>query len=334
MSGDALAPERTIDRRNPYVFVVGCPRSGTTLLQRMLDSHPRLAVANDTHFIPKAVKDYPPAVDPALTRDLVQRVRDYRRFSRLGLSDEAVARAAAGAGSYADFVSALYDRFGRLRGKPLAGEKTPDYVKQLPLLHGLFPRARFVHIFRDGRDVALSTLDWSHEGKGPARYDLWRREPVAVCALWWSLQAGSGRRDGSKLGPSVYHEVCYEDLVAEPERSLRAILGFLDLPFAPEVLRFNEGKVRQDPGLSAKHAWLSPTPGLRDWRSEMAVRDVELFEALAGALLSELGYEARAHSTSPKIVRTAANCRARWQSELLRRSERRAARLDRLKGHG
>ena len=64
--------------QNPYVFAVGCPRSGTTLLQRMLDNHPQLAVANDTHFIPRAVEHLPIESDPPLTAEVVEWVRSSR----------------------------------------------------------------------------------------------------------------------------------------------------------------------------------------------------------------------------------------------------------------
>jgi hypothetical protein len=306
-------------RRNPYVFAVGCPRSGTTFLQRMLDHHPSLAVANDTHFIPRAIDDHSGRVDPPLTPGLVEKVRTYRRFPRLGISDRAVRAAAQEALTYGQFVSALYDAWGRERGKPLAGEKTPDYVRYLPLLHGLFPFARMIHIIRDGRDVALSALEWATETKGPGKLALWKEEPVAVCALWWRRQVTAGRRDGGRLGPSRYQEVRYEKLVADLEAELRGVTAFLDLPYASEMAAYHVGKTRSKPGLSAKSAWLPPTPGLRDWRSSMAEREVELFEALAGDLLSLLGYERRVTAISAAIEAVAARCRSWWSSEFMRR---------------
>jgi hypothetical protein len=307
----------------PYVFVVGCPRSGTTLLQRMLDNHPELAVANDSHFIPRSISGAAVGRDPPLNPALFERVRNYRRFHKLGLSDDAVREAAAGAGTYREFVSALYAQFGKAQGKRLAGEKTPDYVRHLPVLHALFPWVRTVHIIRDGRDVALSVLQWATRERkgprGPAKLELWRDEPVAACALWWTWQVGAGRRDGSKLGPSHYQEVLYEDLVARPEEALRRIADFLELANAPEMLAYHAGKRRHRPGLSAKKAWLPPTPGLRDWCSAMAERDLELFEALAGDLLSELGYGRGAPTISPEIAVVAERCRTRWQGEMARR---------------
>lgn len=305
--------------RNPYVFAVGCPRSGTTLLQRMLDHHPRLGVANDTHFIPHAIDDRSGLVDPPLTPEHVERVRMYRRFPRLGVSDEAVGAAARDALTYGQFVSALYNAWGRERGKPLAGEKTPDYVRYLPLLHGLFPFVRTVHIIRDGRDVALSALEWATETKGPGKLALWKEEPVAVCALWWRRNVAAGRRDGARLGPSRYREARYERLVADPEAELRGIAAFLDLPYAADMAAYHVGKTRSQPGLSAKSAWLPPTLGLRDWRATMAERDVELFEALAGDLLSSLGYERRVHAVSSTVEAVAARCASWWAHEFARR---------------
>ncbi|HXV61254.1 MAG TPA: sulfotransferase [Vicinamibacteria bacterium] len=313
--------------RSPYVFVVGCPRSGTTLLQRMLDAHPRLAIANDTHFIPRAVQAVTPSVwlEPARARWLTQHealvswARSYHRFERLGLDEVCVNRAARRSGSYADFVSRLYREFAAARGKELGGEKTPDYVRCLPLLHELFPDVQSVHIVRDGRDVALSTLEWARETKGPARFDLWREEPVAVCALWWRWQVGSGRRDGAKVRAGSYLEVSYERLVRDPAATLHEVADFLGLADAKEMLSFNAGKERLDPSLSAKRAWRSPTPGLRDWRTQMDERSIELFEALAGDLLGELGYPRAFPGISSSIARVALRSYAWWEEELQRR---------------
>jgi Sulfotransferase family len=297
---------------NPYVFVVGCPRSGTTLLQRMLDHHPRLAVANDTHFIPHGIDDRSGEVDPPLTAAAVERVRTYRRFHRLGVSDDAVATAAAVARSYADFVRRLYDELARMRGKAYAGEKTPSYVRRLPLLHGLFPQARFVHIIRDGRDVTLSALEWATETKGPGKLSLWRDEPVAVAALWWRRHVEKGMSDGARLGTDRYREVRYERLVADPEPEMRRLARFLGLDDAEEMTTFHVGKTRSAPGLSAKSAWLPPTPGLRNWRRAMPERDVALFEALAGDLVERLGYPLAAPAPSASMRTRADRVRERF----------------------
>jgi len=302
-------------RRNPYVFVVGCPRSGTTLLQRMLDNHPLLAVANDSHFVPRAVEHLPVGEDPPLTPELVEWVRTYRRFHRLGLGDEAVAAAAARSGTYTELVDALYTEYGRQRGKRLAGEKTPDYVRHLPRLHALFPWVRSIHIIRDGREVCMSALEWARDGKGPSKLALWDDEPVAVCALWWRWQVMTGRRDGAALGDR-YRETRYETLVERPEETLRGLAGFLGLPDAPEMAAYHVGRTVDRPGISAKKAWLPPTAGLRDWRADMSTRDRALFEALAGDLLTDLGYERSVDTLTAEVSTTAERCRSWWDAQL------------------
>lgn len=304
-------------RRNPYVFVVGCPRSGTTLLQRMLDSHPDLAVANDTHFIPAAIRDRPFDPQMPLTADIVDRVREYRTTAgkgvqRLGLAEATIAEAAAQTTTYPDFVSHLYDQLAAARGKPLAGEKTPDYVRHLPVLHGLFPCATVLHLVRDGRDVALATLDWATPTKGPGRHAQWREEPIAVCALWWRWMVCSGRDAGSGLATGAYHEIRYEELVARPAETLRTITEFLQLPYSDQMLTYYEGKTRHQPGLPTNKAWLPPTPGVRDWRRQMTLRDLELFEAIAGELLTELGFERGIDTISPEISEAAVRYEQWW----------------------
>ena len=316
--------------QTPYVFVVGCPRSGTTLLQRMLDHHPQLAVANDTHFIPRVLEKLAPEAiaigtngrDIPLTANLIKGVRTYHRFSRLGLSDEDVDAAAAESKSYQEFVRALYCAFAKHRECPLAGEKTPDYVRHFKLLHGMFPMARMVHLVRDGRDVALSLREWANEHKGPGRVELWKSEPMAVCALWWRWLVGYGRQSGVELGSTHYCEVRYESLIGNVTNSLQEISRFLELPFAAQMAKYHERRTRPDPRLSAKSGWLPPTPGLRDWRQQMSTCDVELFEALAGDLLSEFGYERAFDRISPSINKRARLCIDWWELYRKRREER------------
>jgi hypothetical protein len=307
---------------NPYLFIVGCARSGTTLLQRMLDHHPLVAVANEARFMLRITENGAEGGDLPLTQDSVEWVRNHHRFAKLGLPDGTLDKAAAVASTYTELVRALYGEFGKLHGKVLAGEKTPRYVRYLPLLHNLFPWVKTLHLIRDGRDVALSTLQWAANGdKGPGRFQLWSKQPVAACALWWKWQVSAGRLDGSVLPRERYHEVKYEELVSQPDKTLRQVTEFLDLPFAAEMFSYNEGKVQHGIGLSSKKAWLAPTPGLRDWRTEMVERDLELFEAMAGDLLTTLGYERVFKAISPEIAKAAEQYRNCWETEMAARAK-------------
>ena len=301
---------------NPFVFVVGCPRSGTTLLQRMLDNHPQLTVANDTHFITRAAKRVlRKEPQPLLTPELLDAVISYRRFYRMGLDEAEVTKAAESCPDYAEFVSRLYSLRGQKEGKPLSGEKTPDYCRKIPVLHRLFPAARFVHIIRDGRNTALSALNWASATKGPGKWSLWNKDPVGTCALWWRWQAGTGQHDGDLLGGDFYLRVKYEELVAHPEDELQVIASFLGIPNSDAMANYHAGKTKYAPGLSAKSAWLPPVKNLRNWRNKMPAEDIDVFEGIAGDLLRANGYSCLGNPTSEAVASRVEHCLAWWQTE-------------------
>jgi hypothetical protein len=298
--------------RNPYVFIVGCPRSGTTLLRNLVTRHPQLAITPETHWIPRYYDerlDVTP--DGFVEPHLLTRLGNHRRFPKLRLEPAAVADLLAEGEplSYAEFVSGVFDLYAERQGKPLAGDKTPRYVRSIPTLHALWPHARFVHIIRDGRDVCLSVLDWERANLAAGRFATWSEDPVSTCALWWEWNVQLGRRDGAALEPGLYLEVRYEALVEDPERECRRISDFLELPFADEMV----------PGPDADHpkpARRAPTPGLRDWRSQLPAEGAERFEAAVGDLLDELRYARACPDPAPGRLADAAAIRSRFDREL------------------
>jgi hypothetical protein len=299
--------------RNPYVFIVGCPRSGTTLLRRMLDAHPQLAITPETHWIPRHLERgvgvtsegfATPALVTAITGSPKFRRSEIGRVeleSLLGTNEPV---------PYADFVRGFFDMYGRARGKPLVGDKTPGYVRRMPLLHELFPEARFVHLIRDGRDVALSAIAWRRASKLAKRLTTWNTHPMPTAAFWWERHVRSGREAAELFDSDAYREVRYEALIADPAVGAESLCTFLDLPFDESMLRFHEGRRRSEPGLSAKKAWLPPTPGLRDWRAEMSAENVEQFEAMAGDLLDELDYPRAVPEPSAEACKLAGEIRS------------------------
>ena len=286
---------------NPYVFVVGCPRSGTTLLRRMLDAHPKLAITPETHWVPRLFEKgegLTPAGD--VTPELVSSLLGSERFQALRVSPEQVWELfeAEEPITYALLVAGIYDLFGTRRGKPLVGDKTPGYTRAVRTLHELFPEARFVHLVRDGRDVCLSATTWHRVRNLEARFSSWREHPVLTAALWWEWHVRLAREAGAQLRAGLYYEMRYEALVAAPASELAALSAFLGLGYSGTMLEFHLGRTKTEPELGSNKKWLPPTPGLRDWRSQMPAEDVERFEAAAGDLLDELGYARGAASAS------------------------------------
>ena len=278
---------------NPFVFLVGCLRSGTTLLQRIVDAHPEIAVIHEAQWVPRWYERRVGLTpDGLVTPELVARLRAHRRFERLEV-DPADIEALVADGRpkhYARFVTEVFDLHGRAKGKPLVGEKSPGYVRHIPTLHELWPAARIVHLIRDGRDVCLSVLNWKKRDTTAGLFPTWSEDPVTTTALWWEWHVRLGREAGARLPPERYYELRYESLVAEPQREIEQLCAFLGVPFDRSMLRFHEGRMRVKPGRSAKAAWLPVTRGLRSWRDQMRFDDVRRFESAAGPLLDELGY--------------------------------------------
>lgn len=282
---------------NPFVFIVGCPRSGTTLVRRMADAHPCLAIIPEIGWIAERYERRRGVTpDGRITRELVLELADkgaLGRYTRLPVRPDELHDLLGpdGAIAYSAFVSFLFDRYGDLHGKTLVGNKTVDHVRSIPTLHELWPRAKFVHVIRDGRDVAASAIGWRRAPKLAERFPGWSRDPVTTAALWWEWHVRLGREAGSHLDEACYLEVRYESLVTRPVEECARICAFLGLAYDDAMVRFHERRHRTGPDLDAKHAWMPVTPGLRDWRSQATREDVERFEAAAGVLLDELGYE-------------------------------------------
>jgi hypothetical protein len=304
---------------NPFLFVVGCPRSGTTLLQRLLDAHPQVAVTPETHWIArwfekKGGKGITP--EGLVTRKLVRKLLEYPRFGELGISRAELNALVEPRGTvpYSRFVSALFDLYGQKQGKRLVGDKTPGYARNLNTLHALWPGAKLVHLIRDGRDVCLSVLSWQRArgwkaGQGAARFSAWAQSPLCAAALWWAWHVRLARETARAFEPGVYAELRYEALVADPSGVCRNLCGFLGIPYDEGMLRLYESRVSDGTAQDEKHPWRPITPRLRDWRSQMAPQDVELFEAAAGDLLDELGYPRAIPAPRPEALHYALEAR-------------------------
>ena len=305
--------------QNPYLFIVGCPRSGTTLLERMVNAHQQIAIIHETHWIARYFKKRTGLTPQGMvTPELISTLSENHRFPHLKISRNDLEKLIESPEpiSYANFVSRIFDHYGQREGKRLVGDKTTGgYLRNLPLLNALWPKARFVQLIRDGRDVCLSILEWPKAHRAAGRLATWQEDPVATTALWWKWQVRLGLDGGSSIGPALYYEMRYESLIQHPADQCAALCSFLGVRYDDAMPKFHVGRTKTDRGLSANRAWLPATPGLRDWRTQLAERDVEMFEAIAGDLLSILGYERAFNTISTKIAEVAKRFQRWWDCE-------------------
>jgi hypothetical protein len=311
---------------NPYLFIVGAARSGTTLLQRVVNAHPEIAVVNETYWLPRKFSESAGLTPEGLvTPGLIPMLLENPKFTRMGFGGEELKQLLDSNDpiSYPAFVSRMFDLYAEAQGKRIAGDKSPGYVRKMHVLHRLWPEAKFVHLIRDGRDLCLSMMDWKKGERVAGALGTWAEDPVTTIALYWKRSMMLGWETGTTLGPGLYYEIRYESLVASPAAECRALCDFLGVPFDGIMLQFHEGRTRQGPHLSSKAKWLPPTPGLRDWRTQMLPRDAELFEAVAGDLLVELCYP----RAFPRISTEAGQQAARIEDVFTREARRRGRHL-------
>jgi hypothetical protein len=284
----------------PFVLIVGRGRSGTTLLQAMLDAHPDLAIPPESHLLVKLSRgsrryERPDGFDVDRLLGDLDRHYGFRRWE-LPLDEVAADLRKPHPKDTAEAVRRIWACYARRFGKTRYGDKTPINVMHIPRLAAFLPESRFVHIIRDGRDVTLSFLDQSFGA-----------ESVREGAYRWRRDVMTGRRDGARLTHTRYREVRYEALVEEPAAVLPEVCEFLGLSFEPQMLEYARHRDRVlAPKIRPAHEGLSlpPTTGLRDWRRDMPPQDLVVFEVIAGDLLSELGYErAVPHPPFPAKVR-------------------------------
>jgi hypothetical protein len=311
---------------SPLVFIVGCARSGTTLLQRVVDAHPQIAVTPELHWVTHYFRDRKKFLSPVgrVTPELVESmIENTKRVSQLEFTPDEFRGLLPGGepAPYVTFLNGIFELYRKHSGKPLVGNKTPAYVRRLPLFHQFWPKAKFVHIIRDGRDVCLSVLNWYHADRTAGRYSTWAEDPVSTTALWWERKVRLGQQGGESLPPDLYYEISYESLVHRPAEECAKLCAFLGVPYEEKMLRFHEGRTKHRPGLDAKKAWLPITPGLRDWRTQMPPADQERFEAVAGDLLDELGYPRAFPRPSAEVAERAARFRESFTEEMLREEE-------------
>jgi len=319
-----LQPGQSLPQ-NPYVFLVGCHRSGTTLLKRLVNAHPQIAVARETHWILLPFEKRRGLTGTgSVTPELISGLLQHPKFPKMKLGRSKLEKllAADQPVSYSRFVSGIFTLYGQRRKKPLVGDKTARYVRDISPLHFLWPAARFVHLIRDGRDVCLSMLNWDRVQNLAGRFATWKEDPISTAALWWKWHVQLGREAGNTLGAKLYYELRYEALSTHPEAECAALCEFLAVPYDGTMLRFHEGRTRYEPGLNANRAWLPITTGLRNWRTQMAAEEVERFEAAAGDLLDELGYVRAVPHPQPQTLKHVARIREAFTYQVLAERKR------------
>ncbi|WP_233841895.1 sulfotransferase [Dyella sp. 2HG41-7] len=299
-------------------FVIGCPRSGTTLVQAMLARHPQVFTLPETGFFPRLLGgiDYRYGDEGASTRrhNLARRLGLARRYGRRefvelqrSLSGANVTRAPWFLDTCIKRFIGMLDDLTERAGRDTWIEKTPHHLLYLPEIERHLPNARFIHVIRPGMDVLASIMD-AH-----LRYDnnsfngglkLWARR--------WNRAVEIHR---SRIGVRHHHFVFLEDLVREPVEEWHRICAFLSLPAEVEMDRacrqhiadlkaepWKQGALSGLPHQADSKAEALFGPQLREWLREQLSSYEELYAASSLAYDRDDGFGAPTFAHPAKRV--------------------------------
>lgn len=275
-----------VDGAMPPFFVVGAQRSGTTMLRLMLNQHSRLCVPFESAFIPdfhRRLAEFGDLAQPAHLRALLDAIAATPFVVKGRLVPDVQAVLERKPAAYPQLVDAIFSTLAAARGKPRWGDKTPSYVTEMDVLWELFPGCKFIHLVRDGRDVALSLRGLS-----------WGSKDLVRVAQDWRWKVTLGRKMGEMVRDH-YLEVRYEDLVRSPRFVLATVCDFLGEAFEPALLDYPRSAADEMPAQSLgwhRSSVSAPDASKADgWRTQMRPADQIVFDEVAGATLEAFGYE-------------------------------------------
>jgi hypothetical protein len=274
-------------------FICGAPKSGTTWLQRLLDAHPQIMCAGEGHFTDK------------IAQPLAQLFDEYNRHYQLVTERVYQGRPyyrPLGKESYIYLIVAIACLTMAQRGlnnhTRCVGDKTPRYCLFLDMLREIFPRAKFLHIIRDGRDTAVSVLHHANRA-GIKDVLVQGSEPyykqISMAALAWKQNVRIATQFGEKQ-PEITFDTRYEALLNDTESELKRILSFLTVDDSVDTVRacieeasFKKWSGREQ-GDEAKDSFFRK--GIAgDWPNYFDDKALGLFQKETGDLLEKLGYE-------------------------------------------
>jgi hypothetical protein len=285
------------DLYRPFPFIVGVGRSETTLLHLMIDAHPEIAITSETHWLREAVRKL--LADPIDCVGLRTAILSDPGWTDIGISLDDLDNIVAMHSSErpGDTLRRIYQRYGHRNAVARVGDKTPLHSSAMHEIATILPEARFIHIIRDGRDVALSDRDlWFGPG-----------HDVKTAAISWMWHIREMRQQAQFV--PHYLEIRYEALVTDPEKVLKSIAHFIDLPFHPlQLTAYRQTpECVEGPRDAVRDGCIAVTAGKRRdnfklcsaspdpsrigcWASQMDPADLATFERVAGNMLTDLGY--------------------------------------------
>ncbi len=271
------------------IFIIGTERSGSNLLRLILNAHSRIAIPHPPHimrYLAHLQDRYGDLSDDANMRALVDDILtliDAHIFPwEVTLDADAIVAQAPQRSTFGA-VAAIYEQVRLAEGKARWGNKSTFMVHYTAEVRSIYPDARFILLVRDPRDVAVS-----------ARKSVFSPCHPVLSARLWAHQQQLGLELLASLPAESIHLLRYEDLLADPDGTIRALCGFLDEDFEPGMMRFFEGREAQK-SATLSESWSNTgkpvlTNNAGKFHRELSGEDILAVESICRVQMKELGY--------------------------------------------
>lgn len=270
---------------------MGCHRSGTNLLYDMLLSAGGFAIYRGILPIYKILIPRHGSMSSRAHREkILETWLRSKGFRRTGLDAELVSTQILNeCGTGGDFVRVVMEAIARSQKVGRWAMYDADSVLHVKRFKRDLPNALFVHIIRDGRDIALSLKKMG--GFTPLPWDRSRTESLVATALYWEWMVRRGRTQGRQF-PADYIEIRYEDLVTKPDETLGELGSFLDHDLDYDRIRHASlGRLSETNSSFREEGSKEEINPLGRWKERLPRADVAAIEATVGECLEENGYE-------------------------------------------
>ena len=223
-----------LEKNDSPIFILGCGRSGTTLLRVILNRHSRIAIPEETWFFPDLYNKLNELIKNEDWRESIVnylKIASKVHFPELKESEIRNGLKDVEKEGVPDILATINRIFADRENKSRWGDKTPGYVLHIPFLKKMYPKAKVIHIIRDGRDVVPSLLRyWS---VGP------QTNSFIETAIYWKKQVKAGMISGPRVFGNNYLEIKYENLIEQPKKVIKQVCEFIDEKFELTMLEPN-----------------------------------------------------------------------------------------------
>jgi len=273
------------------IFMIGTQRSGSNLLRLMLNQLPEIAAPHPPHILQRMTPLIPGYGDLSIDDNFTQLIEDVCRlvefnpvpwhgvvFDRAGLFRRCRER------SLLAVYEAVYDVCAEVKGAKTWCCKSLANINYVSQIEAYFGEPRYIYLYRDGRDVALSFQ----------KAIVGEKHIYSIAKEWRDTQELALRIERD-IDPSRFLHVSYEDLTGKPRRTAESICNFLGVPWQESMMEFHRSDEAKR-AASSSDLWVNVTHPVMGNNSHKFLReaceqDIRIFESVTGSVLDSLGYD-------------------------------------------